>query len=95
MRKVNFIFSVLCFRLVAKLECTDNLDNIDCYKQSRGIVQRTRTFRRETILQVRHLFSFLYYRSGLLALLQEGGIAGVEKQYEGLIDEQKATYQKW
>lgn len=33
-------------------------------------------------------------RSGLLTLLQEGGIAGVEKQYEGLIDEQKATYQK-
>ena len=44
---------------------------------------------------MRHLFSFLYYRSGLLALLQEGGIAGVEKQYETLIDEQKATYQKW
>lgn len=33
-------------------------------------------------------------RSGLLALLQEGGIAGVEKQYQELIDEQKATYQK-
>lgn len=91
MRKINFIFSVACLRLVANLECTDNLDNVDCYQQSCG----TRNFGRENILQVRHLFSFLYYRSGLLTLLQEGGIAGVEKQYEGLIDEQKATYQKW
>lgn len=91
MRKINFIFSVACLRLVANLECTDNLDNVDCYQQSCG----TRNFVRENILQVRHLFSFLYYRSGLLTLLQEGGIAGVEKQYEGLIDEQKATYQKW
>ena len=42
-----------------------------------------------------HLFSFLYYRSGLLALLQDGGIAGVENQYEELIAEQKTTYQNW
>ncbi|XP_020611079.1 exocyst complex component 7-like [Orbicella faveolata] len=34
-------------------------------------------------------------RLGLLALLQEGGISGVEKQYQQLIDEQKTTYQKW
>ncbi|XP_020611078.1 exocyst complex component 7-like [Orbicella faveolata] len=33
-------------------------------------------------------------RLGLLALLQEGGISGVEKQYQQLIDEQKTTYQK-
>lgn len=33
-------------------------------------------------------------RSGLLALLQEGGIAEVEKQYQELINEHKATYQK-
>ncbi|KAL9956376.1 hypothetical protein ACROYT_G037843 [Oculina patagonica] len=33
-------------------------------------------------------------RSGLLALLQEGGITGVEKQYQQLIDEQKSAYQK-
>ncbi|XP_068690632.1 exocyst complex component 7-like [Montipora foliosa] len=33
-------------------------------------------------------------RSGLLALLQEGGIAEVEKQYQELINEHKTTYQK-
>lgn len=33
-------------------------------------------------------------RSGLLALLQEGGITGVENQYQQLINEQKTTYSK-
>lgn len=39
--------------------------------------------------------ALLCFRSGLLALLQEGGITGVEKQYQQLIDEQKRTYQNW
>jgi len=39
--------------------------------------------------------TMLCRRLGLLALLQEGGISGVEKQYQQLIDEQKTTYQKW
>lgn len=33
-------------------------------------------------------------RSGLLTLLQEGGITGVEDQYQQLITEHKGTYQK-
>ncbi|XP_015763420.1 PREDICTED: exocyst complex component 7-like [Acropora digitifera] len=34
-------------------------------------------------------------RSGLLALLQEGGNAEVQKQYQTLIADHKSTYQKW
>ena len=39
--------------------------------------------------------ALLCCRSGLLALLQEGGITVVENQYKQLIDDQKSTYQKW
>ena len=43
----------------------------------------------------RRNFALLAYRSGLLTLLQEGGITGVEDQYQQLITEHKGTYQKW